>query len=69
LLGIRVTGADIILDAMVTRLLAEAGRTGAALGAVARHLAWYVSYHLDLGDTARAADRGRAKARRRRRGR
>jgi hypothetical protein len=57
------------MDAMVTRLLAEAGRTGAALGAVARHLAWYVSYHLDLGDTARAVDRGRAKARRRRRGR
>jgi hypothetical protein len=50
---------------MASRLLAEAGRTGVAIAGVARHLAWYLSYHFDPGGSARVGgDAERARKRR-----
>jgi hypothetical protein len=38
---------------MASKLLAEVGRAAGSMAVAVRHLAWYLSYHLDLGGTAR----------------
>ncbi len=43
----------MIADAMASRLLAGAGGTASRLAGAARHLAWYVSYQVDLHGAAR----------------
>lgn len=50
-------------DAMTSKILAEARRAGLVLAGAAGHLAWYVSYHLDLGGAARVDDAARSRRR------
>jgi hypothetical protein len=50
---------------MASRLLAGASWATSSVAGVARHLAWYVSYQLDLGDGARVDERFEARRGRR----